>query len=75
MSDEVYDQAADHFEEFFEEVFLELCKYGEVEDMIVCDNIGDHIIGNVYVKYSDEMSAANAISTLSGRFYGGTMAI
>lgn len=75
VSDEVYDQAADHFEEFFEEVFLELCKYGEVEDMIVCDNIGDHIIGNVYVKYSDEMSAANAISTLSGRFYGGTMAI
>jgi splicing factor U2AF subunit len=29
-------------------------KYGEIEDMIVVDNLGDHIVGNVYVKYSDE---------------------
>ncbi|GFE53985.1 U2 snrnp auxiliary small protein [Babesia ovis] len=71
VSDELLDKAADHFEEFYEEVFLELMKYGEIEDMVVCDNIGDHIIGNVYVKYRDENSAAHAISMLSGRFYGG----
>ncbi|EDO07135.2 putative U2 splicing factor subunit [Babesia bovis T2Bo] len=71
ISDELLDKAADHFEEFYEEVFLELMKYGEIEDMVVCDNIGDHIIGNVYVKYRDENSAAHAISMLSGRFYGG----
>lgn len=41
--------------------------------MVVCDNIGDHIIGNVYVKYRDENSAGHAISMLSGRFYGGML--
>ncbi|KAK2195075.1 bifunctional Zinc finger [Babesia duncani] len=71
ISDELLDKAADHYEEFYEEVFLELIKYGEIEDMVVCDNIGDHIIGNVYVKYSDDAGAARALSSLAGRFYGG----
>lgn len=28
-------------------------KYGEVEEMNVCDNLGDHLVGNVYVKVRD----------------------
>lgn len=33
------------------EVFTEMEeKYGEVEEMNVCDNLGDHLVGNVYVK-------------------------
>ncbi|KAF8821734.1 putative U2 snRNP auxiliary factor [Cardiosporidium cionae] len=71
VSDELLDEAADHFEAFFSEVFEELSNYGEIEDMVVCDNIGDHIIGNVYVKYADAEAAANAIKNLSGRFYAG----
>ena len=40
-----------HFDDFFEEVFTELEeKYGEIEEMNVCDNLGDHLVGNVYVK-------------------------
>lgn len=27
-------------------------KYGEVEEMNICDNLGDHLVGNVYVKVS-----------------------
>ena len=27
-------------------------KYGEVEEMNVCDNLGDHLVGNVYIKVS-----------------------
>lgn len=35
----------------FQEVFTEMEeKYGEVEEMNVCDNLGDHLVGNVYVK-------------------------
>ncbi|PHJ20546.1 u2 snrnp auxiliary factor small [Cystoisospora suis] len=71
VSDELLDQAADHFEAFYAEVFEELAKYGEIEDMVVCDNIGDHIIGNVYVKYTDEESANKALACLQGRFYSG----
>lgn len=34
-----------------QEVFTELQeKYGEIEEMNVCDNLGDHLVGNVYVK-------------------------
>ena len=40
-----------HFEEFYEEVFLELAKFGEIDEIVVADNIGDHMIGNVYIKY------------------------
>lgn len=29
-------------------------KYGEVEEMNVCDNLGDHLVGNVYVKVCDK---------------------
>lgn len=37
-----------------QEVFTEMEeKYGEVEEMNVCDNLGDHLVGNVYVKVSD----------------------
>ena len=25
-------------------------QYGEIEKMNVCDNLGDHLVGNVYVK-------------------------
>ncbi len=30
-------------------------KYGEVEEMNVCDNIGEHMIGNVYIKVNPTM--------------------
>lgn len=48
MTDE---EAQEHFDDFFEDVFVELeDKYGEIEEMNVCDNLGDHLVGNVYVK-------------------------
>ena len=25
-------------------------QYGEIEEMNICDNLGDHLVGNVYVK-------------------------
>lgn len=43
----------EQFEDFFEEVFQELSKFGEIAEMNVCDNLGDHLIGNVYVKVSE----------------------
>lgn len=46
--------AGGQFEDFFEEVYQELSKFGEICEMNVCDNLGDHLIGNVYVKVSGE---------------------
>ena len=41
----------EHYDNFFQEVFVE-CEdqYGEIEEMNVCDNLGDHLVGNVYIK-------------------------
>jgi splicing factor U2AF subunit len=47
-------EAVNHFEEFYEEVFMELARFGELEEVMVADNIGDHMIGNIYAKYVAE---------------------
>lgn len=53
VSDE---EMQEHYDNFFEDVFVELeDKYGEIEEMNVCDNLGDHLVGNVYIKVSSEM--------------------
>ncbi|GBM37824.1 Splicing factor U2af subunit [Araneus ventricosus] len=45
-------EVLEHFDNFYEDVFVELEeKYGDIEEMIVCDNLGDHLVGNVYVKF------------------------
>ncbi|XP_057445182.1 splicing factor U2af small subunit B [Lotus japonicus] len=60
-----------HFEDFYEDIFLELSKFGEIETLNVCDNLADHMIGNVYVQFREEDEAAKALAALHGRFYSG----
>lgn len=57
-----------------QEVFTELQeKYGEIEEMNGCDNPGDHLMGNVYVKVlaasppspSPEMEAFQCLMTVT----------
>jgi len=64
-------EAVNHFEDFYEEVFTELAKFGELEEVVVADNIGEHMIGNVYVKYQSEDQAQAAMQGLLGRYYAG----
>lgn len=64
-------QAQEHFEDFYEDVFEELSKYGEVESLNVCDNLADHMVGSVYAKFYEEDSAAAALQALAGRYYAG----
>ena len=35
----------------------ELDKFGQIENLEVLENLGDHMFGNVYVKYSSEEEA------------------
>jgi len=71
--DEMYMRAQEHVEAFYEEVFLELANYGEIEDLVVLDNVSDHMLGNVYCKYYHTEAAERAVKKLSGRFYGGSL--
>ncbi|KAL7852637.1 hypothetical protein SRHO_G00184220 [Serrasalmus rhombeus] len=62
----------EHYDEFFEEVFTEMEeKYGEVEEMNVCDNLGDHLVANVYVKFRYEEDAEKAVLDLNNRWFNG----
>ncbi|XP_023722955.1 splicing factor U2AF 35 kDa subunit isoform X1 [Cryptotermes secundus] len=69
VSDE---EMQEHYDNFFEDVFVE-CedKYGEIEEMNVCDNLGDHLVGNVYIKFRREEDAEKAVSDLNNRWFGG----
>ena len=69
VSDEDLKEALKHFEQFYEEIFLELSNFGELKDLSVVDNLSDHLIGNVYAKFYDEASASKAYNELSGKYY------
>ena len=57
-----------HYDDFFEDIFIEMeDKYGEIEEMNVCDNLGDHLVGNVYVKFKKEEDADKAVNDLKNR--------
>lgn len=56
--------AVNHFEDFYEEIFMQFAKYGEIEDLVVADNIGDHMIGNVWIKFVDEENAKSAMNAM-----------
>lgn len=58
---------------FFEDLYLELSKFGRLEGLYVVDNVGDHMVGHVYAKFSDEEEAADAIEKLQGRYYDGIL--
>jgi splicing factor U2AF subunit len=59
------------FDDFFHEIFEEFNKYGKIEEVQVCENLGDHLVGNVYVKFEDEEFAESALQEMNGRFFAG----
>lgn len=63
------DQLQADFDTFYEDFYIELCKYGNLVEMHVCDNVGDHLSGNVYARYEWEAEAARAVQALNDRWY------
>ena len=63
------------FEDFYEEMYEELCSYGHLEELHIMDNLGEHLLGNLYAKFTDEEHAAAAHKALYGRFYKGKVLI
>ena len=73
MSFEERQQVKNEFNIFYEDVFSEIAKHGEIEDMIVCGNLSDHMNGNVIIKFTDEQNASEAMKFLLARYYAGKM--
>jgi len=58
---------------FYEDLYMEFSKYGRIDGIHIVDNLGDHMIGHVYVKFSDEEEAADALDAVQGRYYDGIL--
>ena len=65
------EQQREEFLCFYEDMFTEFSKFGRVEELHVVDNLGDHMIGHVYVKFSNEEEASDALAVMNGRYYEG----
>jgi len=65
------EQAQEDFFCFFEDLYVELSKFGRIDALHVCDNLGDHMIGHVYCKFRDEEEASDALQVMNGRYYDG----
>ncbi|KAM4801762.1 LOW QUALITY PROTEIN: splicing factor U2AF 26 kDa subunit [Urocitellus parryii] len=65
-------EVQEHYDNFFEEVFTELQeKYGEIEEMNVCDSLGDHLVDNVYVKFWQDEDAEGAVAEFNNLWFNG----
>lgn len=68
------DELQQNFDNFFADMFWEMEeKYGDVVDMNVCDNLGDHLVGNVYIMFKNEEDAEKAVMDLNNRWYNGKL--
>lgn len=52
---------------------MEIAKFGEILEMHILDNIGDHLLGNVFVKFVTEKDAQNVMQNISRRRYWGQL--
>lgn len=69
----VSEDPKEHFADFCDDILSELKNHGHVEELNVCNNMGEHLFGNVYIKFNDEEEAERALDALKGRYYRGRM--
>lgn len=62
-----------HFDAFYEDFYCEAAKFGKVEEIVVCENNNDHLIGNVYARFKYEDEAQKALDSFNYRWYGGRL--
>jgi splicing factor U2AF 35 kDa subunit len=64
------DELQKHFDETYEELFVELEeKYGELEELNICENMSEHLAGNTYAKFKYEEDAEKACQDLNNRWF------
>jgi hypothetical protein len=58
-------QLQNHFDAFYEDFFCEMCKYGEVEEVVVCDNNNDRklLVCSCFASGANDEQISSATST------------
>ncbi|KAJ5872015.1 Splicing factor U2AF 23 kDa subunit [Penicillium soppii] len=62
-------QMQNHFDAFYEDVWCELCKYGELEELVICDNNNDRKFTDLF-DLSDSLLTFSFVTDLIGNVYG-----
>lgn len=65
------EELQEHLDLFYEDLFVEMAKFGQLEEINICDNVGDHLVGNVYIRFRREEDAQKAVDACNDRFYDG----
>jgi splicing factor U2AF 35 kDa subunit len=66
------EQAQEDFLTFFEDLYMEFSKFGKLDALHVCDNLGDHMIGTylyLYIYQTDNNKAMHRVVGLHGWMY------
>lgn len=56
-------------DDFYEDVFCEIAKIAPIEEMLVASNTAQHLRGNVYVRFRNEMDAEAVLADMKKRWY------
>ncbi|SCU86175.1 LADA_0D12772g1_1 [Lachancea dasiensis] len=59
----------ENFDAFYEDVFTEAARFGELQAVVVCENKNDHLSGNVYFKFASPRDAHAAKDSFNTRWY------
>lgn len=62
-------QLQEIFDQFYKDVFVKFASFGEIKDIVVCENDNDHLNGNVYVRFSSIELAISSVLDLNTRWY------
>ena len=46
-------------------------KYGEIEELNICENMSEHLAGNTYAKFKYEEDAEKACADMNNRWFNG----
>ena len=60
-----------NFDDFYVDIYEELRTFGPITDMLVADNLAEHLIGNILVRFERIEDAVSAFNSLRGRYYAG----
>lgn len=61
-------QLQNHFDAFYEDFWCEMCKYGEIEEVVVCDNNNDRKRSSLGLEILADHIASDLIGNVYARF-------
>lgn len=62
-----------HFEKFYKNVWRTFMNLGKIAELRVVSNLGDHLLGNVYIRFESKADAARVTEELRSKSFEGIL--